>query len=99
MGVVEDLADALAKDAIEAAEKYGDDRLIDDMAKAIGARSQTAEEAFMTAVRVRIAAGVGRKFLDRRIALATAAEAKAAAPDAASPPRPKPPSPSTGNAG
>lgn len=91
MGVVEDLADALAKDAIEAAEKYGDERLIDDMAKAIGARSQTAEEAFMTAVRVRIAAGVGRKFLDRRIQQARAAQAPA---DPA--PAPKPPSGSAG---
>lgn len=72
MSVVEDLADALAKDTIAAAEAMGDDNLIADVAKVIGARSTTAEEAFMTAVRIRIAAANGRKYLEERIRKAAA---------------------------
>ncbi len=70
MGVVEDLADALARDAIEAAERLGDDRLVEDMARAIGAGSTTAEEAFLTAVRIRLAIARGRRFLEERDARA-----------------------------
>ncbi|MHC0053906.1 hypothetical protein [Actibacterium sp. D379-3] len=74
MGVVEDLADALAKDAIEAAEKLGDDNLIRDLSDVLEAASTTTQEAFMTAIRVRLAAARGRKFLDDRIRAAQAAQ-------------------------
>ena len=67
MGVTEDLADALARDAIEAAELMEDDALIAELAKVMGASSTTTEEAFLTAVRVRLAAKRGRKFLENRI--------------------------------
>lgn len=83
MGVVEDLADALARDAIEAAERLGDDRLVEEVAKVIGAGSTTTEEAYLTAVRVRLAAARGRKYLAERIARAEAA----AESDPAKPPR------------
>lgn len=68
MGVVEDLADALAKDAIEASEAMGDERLINDLAALMGSSSQTTEEAFLTAVRVRLAEKRGRQMLNDRIA-------------------------------
>ena len=67
MGVAEDLADALAKDTIEAAEALNDEALIDQVAKQIGASSQTTQEAFMTAVRVRLAEKRARKFLEARL--------------------------------
>ncbi len=73
MGIAEDLADALARDTIEAAEALNDDLLIEQVAKQIGASSQTTQEAFMTAVRVRLAEKRARKFLEGRLksALAT----------------------------
>ena len=53
--IAEELADQLARDTIAAAEKLGDDRLIEQIATAIGASSPTTEELFRTLVRVRIA--------------------------------------------
>jgi len=75
MGVVEDLADALAKDAIEAAERLGDENLIEDLSKVLLASSSTTQEAFMTAVRVRLAAARGRRFLNERVKKLQAAAA------------------------
>ena len=54
MSITEDIADQLARDAIATAEDLGDDSLIQEMAKVIGAFSATTQEAFMTAIRVRI---------------------------------------------
>ena len=67
MGVTEDLADDLARDVIEASELMDDETLMTAMAKVLGASSTTAEEAFLTAVRVRMAEKRGRKFLDDKI--------------------------------
>ncbi len=53
MGVTEDLADALAQDVIKAMDLLGDEELVNEIALVMGATSQTAEEAFLTAVRVR----------------------------------------------
>ncbi|WP_297772256.1 hypothetical protein [uncultured Roseovarius sp.] len=53
MGVTEDLADELARDVIKAIEATGNEDLVTDLQKVLGATSQTAEEAFLTAVRVR----------------------------------------------
>jgi len=67
MSILEDLADALARDAIESAERLGDDRLIDEMSKAIGESSPTTQEAFVTAVRIRRALGRGRGIMEERL--------------------------------
>ncbi|PVA08814.1 hypothetical protein DC366_17090 [Pelagivirga sediminicola] len=67
MGVTEDLADQLAQDALKAEELTGDDRICDDLATMMGATSQTAEEAFLTAVRVRRANTKARKMLADRV--------------------------------
>ncbi len=64
MGVVEDLADRLAADVLAAQEELGDDRFYEKVAKVIGDLSPTTQEAFMTAVRVRLAEKRGRAFLD-----------------------------------
>ncbi len=67
MGVTEDLADSLARDAIAAAEKLGDEGLIDEVARVVGATSTTTQEAFMTAVRVRLAAARGHRVVQERL--------------------------------
>ena len=68
MGVVDDIADALARDAIAAAEEVGDEKLIDEIAKSLGASSTTTEEAFLTAVRVRVAEKRARRLLKTKLA-------------------------------
>lgn len=53
MQILETLADKLAQDVLEAVEKIGDDKIVDRISEVIGASSQTMQEAFLTAVRVR----------------------------------------------
>ena len=67
MGVIEDLADALAKDALDAAEALKDENLVDELSGVILAQSQTLQEAFMTAIRVRRSEKAGRAFLIARV--------------------------------
>ena len=66
MRVVEDLADNLAKDAIELANKLGDDEVIYETAKVLVATSSTMEEAYMTSIRVRLAERRERRFLEEK---------------------------------
>ena len=68
MSVVEDLADRLAQDVIKAARELGDEDLIALIAKELGATSTTTQEAYMTAVRVRLAEARARRALAERIA-------------------------------
>ncbi len=68
MGVTEDLADALAQDALRLAEETGDDTLINDISNVLGASSTTAQEAFLTSVRVRRANNRARELLAERAA-------------------------------
>ncbi len=64
MGVVEDLGDDLARDTLAAMEEIGDDRFYTEVAKVVGASSPTLQEAFLTSMRIRLAAERGRKFLE-----------------------------------
>ncbi len=68
MSVLEDLADALARDVIQAAHDLGDEGLIAEIGKVIGASSTTTQEAYMTAVRVRLSEQRARLALAERIA-------------------------------
>ena len=68
MSVVEDLADALARDVIKAADELGDENLIMEISKVVGSTSPTTQEAYMTAVRVRLAERRGRRALEARLA-------------------------------
>ena len=70
--IIEKLADDLAKDALDAAEALGDEELIMDIAKMLASSSTTAEEAFLTAARVRMALARARKMLEERIDTAAA---------------------------
>ena len=67
MGVTEDLADELAQSALKAVDITGDEMIINDLANMMGATSQTAEEAFLTAVRVRRANTKARAMLKERL--------------------------------
>jgi len=66
--ITEELADRLAQDTIKAAEELGDENLIAEVAKVIGIASTTTQEAFMTAIRVRLSERRARKFLAERLA-------------------------------
>lgn len=68
MSIVEDLADALARNTIAAAEQLGDEELIAEVSKVIGAASAITQEAFMTAIRVRLSERRARKYLEMRLA-------------------------------
>lgn len=67
MGVVEDLADGLARDVLEAQGELEDDRFYEKVSKVLGDLSPTTQEAFMTAIRVRLAEKRGRDFLERSL--------------------------------
>lgn len=64
MGVIEDLADGLARDTIAAMVEMGDDRFYYEVAKVVGTSSPTLQEAFLTSMRIRLAEQRGRQFLD-----------------------------------
>jgi hypothetical protein len=68
MGITEDIADRLAKEAIEAEEKLGDDRLVNQVSEVIGGSSTTTQEAYLTAVRVRRSEARARKFIAEKLA-------------------------------
>jgi hypothetical protein len=76
MGVVDDLADGLAKDTIAVAETVGDPLLIDRVSKMLGDTSTTTQEAFLTAVRVRLAEKRARKYIEEIAAKAPKGAAK-----------------------
>lgn len=67
MGVTEDLADELALQVIEYVDASGDNDFVSEIVKLLGATSQTAEEAFLTSMRVRRANFKAREMLKERI--------------------------------
>ncbi|MFD1159606.1 hypothetical protein [Roseovarius aestuarii] len=67
MGVTEDLADDLATHTIKYIEASGDEDIIADLVKVLGATSQTAEEAFLTSIRVRRANKKANELLVERV--------------------------------
>ena len=67
MGVTEDMADELATNTIKYIEASGDEDIIADLVKVLGATSQTAEEAFLTSIRVRRANQKAKALLVERV--------------------------------
>ncbi|MEO0936654.1 MAG: hypothetical protein AAFY38_00705 [Pseudomonadota bacterium] len=65
--VVTEMANKLAEDCLAVQEKTGQDRLFMELGDVLGASSQTLEEAFLTAVRTRMAERQGRAFLARKL--------------------------------
>jgi hypothetical protein len=67
MGIMDDLADDLAKDAIKAMNAIGDEQFIQQVSQVIGATSTTTQEAFNTAARVRLAERRARDYILKRV--------------------------------
>lgn len=63
MGVTEDIADDLAKQALKIEAETGDEKVVDKVSEILGASSQTTQEAFLTSVRVRRAELRARTYL------------------------------------
>ncbi len=61
------MANKLAEDCLAVQRETGEDRLFMEVAKVIGASSQTLEEAFLTAVRTRMAEQAARGFLKEKL--------------------------------
>ncbi len=76
MGVTEDLADDLALKVIEYIDATGDEGVINQLVGVLGATSQTAEEAFLTSLRVRRANIKARALLAEKIKAYKASKTK-----------------------
>ena len=63
MGIVEDVADELAMESLRIINATGDDAFVQRIADTIGGSSQTMEEAYLTAVRVRRAEQRAREMI------------------------------------
>lgn len=68
MASLQEMADQLADDVLAAEAELGDDRFYEKVAKVLMAASPTFQEAYMTAVRVRLAERRGREFLEKALA-------------------------------
>ena len=66
--LMDEIADQLAQEVIGAAQELGDDNLITEIGRVIGASSTTLQEAFMTAIRVRLSEQRARRALAERLA-------------------------------
>ncbi len=64
---VQQMAGALADECLAVQTEIGNDRLFMEVAQVLGASSQTLEEAFLTAVRTRMADIAGRQFLKQKL--------------------------------
>lgn len=62
---IQDLADALARDALAAGRELDDPYFYEQVSKVIGASSPTLQDAFMTSIRIRLAEARGRDFLEK----------------------------------
>jgi hypothetical protein len=67
MALIDDLAEKLSADVLNAMDEFGDDRLHEQVSKVLLAASPTVQEAFMTCMRFRLAERRGRKFLEQTI--------------------------------
>lgn len=68
MSVLQELADQLAADVLAAEPELEDDRFYEKVSRVLVAASPTFQEAFITAVRVRLAERRGRDFLEKALA-------------------------------
>ena len=61
------MANKLAEECLAVQNEIGEDRLFMQVGDVLGASSQTLEEAFLTAIRTRMANDAGRKFLAQKL--------------------------------
>ncbi|MEM8693139.1 MAG: hypothetical protein AAGG57_14795 [Pseudomonadota bacterium] len=64
---VVELANKLAEECLAVQREVGDERLFMEVGTVIGASSQTLEEAFLTAIRTRMANDKAREFLAQKL--------------------------------
>ncbi|MEP1537802.1 MAG: hypothetical protein ABJQ34_17660 [Paracoccaceae bacterium] len=64
---VTQMANEMAEECIQVQVEIGNDRLFMELGQVLGSSSQTLEEAFLTAVRTRMANAAGKKFLERAL--------------------------------
>lgn len=67
MNDTQSIANKLADECIAVQKETGNDRLFMEVGDVIGTASQTLEEAFLTAVRTRMAEDKGRAFLVQKL--------------------------------
>lgn len=67
MKLVEDMANKLADDVLRIQDELGEDRFYMEVAKELAASSTTLEEAFLTAIRVRLSERRARTFIDNHV--------------------------------
>ena len=72
--VVIEMANKLAEECLAVQSEVGNDRLFMEVGDVLGASSQTLEEAFLTAIRTRMANDSGRRFLAQKIKAHRAAQ-------------------------
>lgn len=72
--VVTQMANKLAEECLAVQSEVGDDRLFMKVGDVLGASSQTLEEAFLTAVRTRMANDAARRFLAQQLKAHRAAQ-------------------------
>lgn len=61
------MANQLAEECLAVQKETGEDRLFMEVGDVLGASSQTLEEAFLTAIRTRMAEQKGRQFLANKL--------------------------------
>ncbi|KEJ88478.1 hypothetical protein [Sulfitobacter donghicola] len=61
------MANKLAEECLAVQKETGEDRLFMEVGEVLGASSQTLEEAFLTAIRTRMAEQKGRQFLASKL--------------------------------
>lgn len=62
-----EMANKLAEECLAVQKEIGEDRLFMKVGEVLGASSQTLEEAFLTAIRTRMAEIGGRDFLVKQL--------------------------------
>ena len=67
MSIVEEMGDRLAAEVLAAMDELGDDRFFEKVSKILSDGSPTLQEAFMTAIRVRIADKRARLYLEQSL--------------------------------
>jgi hypothetical protein len=68
MGFIDDLGDELAQRCIDAMRETGNEDIVNDISKLLGATSQSLQESFMTAFRVRRANARAHAMIDAKLA-------------------------------
>ncbi|PFG63376.1 hypothetical protein AXZ77_1983 [Thioclava sp. ES.031] len=82
MALIDELAEKLATDTMEAMRKYDDDRLFMEVSNYIGTSSPSLQEAYITACRLHMAEQRGREFFERKLVeLEKRAQAAAKTPE------------------